>query len=52
MHLARREMAIAVREWLSLIPDFELDSDVQLMERGGGAMMALEQLPLRWDVRS
>jgi cytochrome P450 len=50
MHLARREMAIAVREWLSLIPDFELDTDVQLMERGGGAMMALDQLPLRWEV--
>ncbi len=52
MHLARREMAIAVQEWLSVIPHFELASDAQLHERGGGAMMALETLPLRWEVRS
>ena len=52
MHLARREMAIAAREWLSLIPDFELDTDAQLMERGGGSMMALDRLPLRWEVES
>jgi cytochrome P450 len=52
MHLARREMAIAVDEWLKVMPDFELDSDAQLMERGGGAMMALSTLPLRWEVKS
>jgi cytochrome P450 len=52
MHLARREMAIAAQEWLSLIPDFELGSDAQLMERGGGSMMALDRLPLRWEVTS
>jgi cytochrome P450 len=52
MHLARREMAIAVQEWLKVIPDFELDSDAQLMERGGGAMMALSMLPLRWEVQA
>jgi cytochrome P450 len=51
MHLARREMAIAVQEWLALIPDFELGSDAQLMERGGGSMMALDRLPLRWEVK-
>jgi cytochrome P450 len=50
MHLARREMTIAVQEWLSVIPNFELDADVRLQERGGGAMMALEKLPLRWEV--
>ena len=52
MHLARREMAIAVQEWLKVIPDFELDTDATLLERGGGAMMALDQLPLRWEVSS
>ncbi len=52
MHLARREMAIAAQEWLSLIPDFELDTETQLMERGGGSMMALDRLPLRWEVKS
>ena len=52
MHLARREMAIAAQEWLSLIPDFELDTDTQLLERGGGSMMALDRLPLRWETKS
>ena len=52
MHLARREMAIAVDEWLKVIPDFVLDTDAQLMERGGGAMLALSTLPLRWEVKS
>jgi cytochrome P450 len=52
MHLARREMAIAVDEWLKVIPDFELDTDAHLMERGGGAMMALSTLPLRWEVKA
>lgn len=52
MHLARREMAIATSEWLGLIPDFELDGDTHLMERGGGSMMALNVLPLRWEVQS
>jgi len=52
MHLARREMTIAVQEWLSVIPEFELDTDAHLLERGGGAMMALSQLPLRWEVSS
>jgi cytochrome P450 len=52
MHLARREMAIAVQEWLALIPDFELDTDAQLMERGGGSMMALTTLPLRWQTQA
>jgi cytochrome P450 len=49
MHLARREMAIAVDEWLKVVPDFELVTDDQ-HERGGGAMMALDKLPLRWEV--
>jgi len=52
MHLARREMAVAVEEWLKVIPDFELVDDGPLYERGGGAMMALDRLPLRWEVAS
>ena len=35
-----------------MIPDFELATDAQLMERGGGSMMALNTLPLRWEVTS
>jgi len=49
MHLARREMAVAVNEWLKQIPDFEVATDEVLSERGGGAMLTLAQLPLRWD---
>lgn len=50
-HLARREMQIAVEEWLRVIPDFEIAVDEQqLVERGGGSMMTLMDLPLSWEV--
>jgi cytochrome P450 len=49
MHLARREMQVAVEEWLRVIPDFELVTQEGLLERGGGSMMSLNQLALRWD---
>jgi cytochrome P450 len=49
-HLARREMQIAVEEWLRVIPDFEVEGDPdQLVERGGGSMMTLLDLPLAWE---
>ena len=47
-HLARREMQVAVEEWLRVIPDFEVAGDTELLERGGGAMMTLVRLPLTW----
>jgi cytochrome P450 len=49
-HLARREMQVAVAEWLRAIPDFEIAGDEELLERGGGAMMTLVRLPLAWEV--
>ena len=49
MHLARREMAIAVEEWLKVIPDFHRADDTPLMERGGGNMTGLLELRLAWD---
>jgi cytochrome P450 len=52
MHLARREMQVAVEEWLRVIPDFHVATDERLMERGGGSMMTLMKLPLAWDVPS
>jgi cytochrome P450 len=50
LHLARREMQIAVEEWLRVIPDFRLAGDTPMMERGGGAMTAPLELPLQWEV--
>lgn len=52
MHLARREMQVAVEEWLRRIPDFELAGDEALLERGGGSMMSLNTLPLKWEASS
>ena len=52
-HLARREMQIAVEEWLRVIPEFQITGgEEQLVERGGGSMMTLLDLPLEWDVTS
>jgi cytochrome P450 len=52
MHLARREMQVAVEEWLRAIPDFRIAEGADLSERGGGAMMTLTSLPLVWEVAS
>jgi cytochrome P450 len=52
MHLARRELQVAVEEWLSVIPDFRVATDERLLERGGGSMLTLLSLPLAWDVAS
>jgi cytochrome P450 len=52
MHLARRELQIAVQEWLRVIPDFRIATGEELRERGGGAMMTLTSLPLMWEVKS
>ncbi|MEV2223836.1 cytochrome P450 [Nocardia vinacea] len=51
-HLARRELRIAVEEWLRVIPDFHIAGEEELTERGGGAMMTLTRLPLAWAVQS
>jgi cytochrome P450 len=51
-HLARREMQVAVQEWLRVIPDFRVATAEPLIERGGGAMTSLMSLPLAWDVAS
>ena len=48
MHLARRELQVAVEEWLRLIPDFEIAATAPVMERGGGSMLTLLSLPLTW----
>ncbi|HET9737554.1 MAG TPA: cytochrome P450 [Solirubrobacteraceae bacterium] len=52
MHLARRELQLAVEEWLRIIPDFQVAAAEPLEERGGGAMMTLTRLPLAWEVPS
>jgi cytochrome P450 len=46
-HLARVELIIVLEEWLRRIPDFELATDEQLIERGGQLM--LKSVPLRWE---
>jgi cytochrome P450 len=52
MHLARRELQVAVEEWLKIIPDFHVATDETLMERGGGSMLTLLELPLAWEPAS
>jgi cytochrome P450 len=46
-HLARMELAMVLEEWLARIPDFRLDTDAALTERGGQLM--LHHVPLAWE---
>jgi cytochrome P450 len=48
MHLARRELVIALEEWHKQIPDYRVAEGAELRERGG--QLRLEGLPLEWDV--
>ncbi len=48
-HLARRVLKVATEEWLATIPEFRLDTNQPLLERGGGAMNSLFELPLAWE---
>jgi cytochrome P450 len=47
MHLARRELVIALEEWHKQIPHYRIQEGVELRERGG--QLRLESLPLVWD---
>jgi cytochrome P450 len=47
MHLARRELTIAVEEWHARIPNYRLAEGAELIERGG--QLSLTSLPLEWD---
>lgn len=47
MHLARRELVIALEEWHALIPSYRLSAGLELRERGG--QLRLQNLPLEWD---
>ena len=48
IHLARRELAIALRVWHEGIPDYSVDGADELLERGG--QLGLVRLPLTWTV--
>jgi len=47
-NLARLEMRILLEEWLTRIPDFEIDPEAEVLEQTGTVNGVL-QLPLRWS---
>jgi cytochrome P450 len=47
MHLARRELVIALEEWHAQIPAYRIADLTDLRERGG--QLRLLDLPLEWD---
>ena len=46
-HLARREMAVALAEWLRRIPQWRLKPGVPVEQHGGG-VFGIERLELEW----
>lgn len=47
-HLARRELKIAIEEWLKRIPDFEIKPGEELPAHAG-AVWGIEHIPLVWS---
>lgn len=47
-HLAKREVMVAMQEWLKRIPDFELDDEQGQGSAFGGSVMGFTRLNLRW----
>jgi cytochrome P450 len=47
MHLARAELAIVIREWHQRIPDYWVETDGAITERG--SQLTLGSLPLAWS---
>lgn len=48
-HLARRELRIAVKEWVNRVPEFTIASGKEALYFVGGGMLALRTLPIAWD---
>jgi cytochrome P450 len=48
-HLARRELLIAMREWLARIPPWRLKPGAPIEVHGGG-VFGVEHLELEWDI--
>ena len=48
-HLARRELAVAIDQWLKLVPPFRVAPGATL-EAAGAGVVALRSLPLLWEV--
>lgn len=46
-HLARREVQVAIDEWLKLIPEFRVKPGTEFVTLGGG-VMGMKELPLVW----
>jgi len=47
-HLARSEMAIAWREWLSRVPPFSI-ADPEQTEITSGTLLGVDHLPIHWN---
>ncbi|WP_340053216.1 cytochrome P450 [Pseudomonas sp. JAI120] len=48
MHLARRELIIALEEWVSRVPDFRITEGAPLRTHGGG-VYGVDELHLEWN---
>ena len=49
-HLARHELSVGYSEWHRLIPEYWVDENYVATESTGG-LMALDSLPLKWNVK-
>jgi cytochrome P450 len=47
-HLARREIAVALQQWLTRIPPFRVREGTEVVRHAGG-VFGIEHLELAWD---
>jgi cytochrome P450 len=47
-HLARRELTIAIEEWLKRVTPFRIAAGVEVPVQPGG-LLSVAELPLVWD---
>lgn len=48
-HLARRELIIAIEEWLKTMPDFRIPDGAEIVQHAG-QVYGLDSLPVQWDL--
>ena len=51
-HLARRELRVAIQQWLARVPDFRVQDHTEPLDYNPYGMFSVKHLPLEWAPRA